>query len=795
LAAFGASQQAFVQVVRDITRRHHLELEREHLLLDLGERVKALRCMHAIAELIERPGISIPSLLGGVVDVLPAAFRHSEQLLVRIDSQWGWFGANQPDSQPNCYLERVLWVEGQSVGRLMLWYATESPDSFLPSEHSLVENAVLHTSETIERLQSTEKIRRLSYMYEMLSATNRAVIRCRTPEALLDALFDALTGHGAFPILYMALTDAGGPPLFCYRAQGVPAELMPELEQILRDPSSFQKNSIQACAEGKVVYIETAQLSPQKSEAWMAFLQREGILGRALMPLVCGDTLIGVVGILSRELGFDDSQLNLIRDMASDIRYGLDGMASEQRRLKAEQQVSRSEHRFQEVFNASPVPMQIVALDTLRLRSANRAFEQWLGYASSEQVSAEEWFSLLFEDPMLRQRLWIRWAHYIEAARLGETISSPELTLRCQDGSHRIAQCSLTIVHDDLIVAWTDLTEIRHSERILRESEQRFRGMIEQTVSGIFVCRDNRFIYVNPKFCEMVGWSATELLEQDLHLFVTSEKDEDERTASNCSACTPPPSAKEQVNCVVPLRCKDGRLIELDLRSSRIIWDDGLPASIVLAQDITERQLAEAQIAHYIEQLEGAMKGTLQAVSNMVEMRDPYTAGHERRVGLIARAIGAEMGWSEARCETLEMAGLVHDIGKIAIPAEILSKPSRLSHLEMELVRGHAQASYDILKDISFAAPVADIIHQHHERMNGTGYPRQLRGEQILPEARVLAVADVIESMAAHRPYRPALGVNAALEEVERGKGTLYDVNVVEAAQRLIRDKAYQLPA
>ena len=142
----------------------------------------------------------------------------------------------------------------------------------------------------------------------------------------------------------------------------------------------------------------------------------------------------------------------------------------------------------------------------------------------------------------------------------------------------------------------------------------------------------------------------------------------------------------------------------------------------------------------------------------------------------------------------MEMIGLVHDIGKIAVPSEILTKPSRLTPIEMQLVREHAQAGYDILKDVPFDAPVAEIIRQHHERMDGSGYPRGLQGDDILPEARVLAVADVLESMAAHRPYRPALGLDVAMEELMRHQGTLYDHDVVEAAARLIRDKGYVLP-
>ena len=211
-------------------------------------------------------------------------------------------------------------------------------------------------------------------------------------------------------------------------------------------------------------------------------------------------------------------------------------------------------------------------------------------------------------------------------------------------------------------------------------------------------------------------------------------------------------------------------------------------------QDITIRKHAEEDTILYVKQLERSMHGTLQAVSNMVEFRDPYTSGHERRVGIIASDIAREMGWTDKQCHNLQMIGLVHDIGKIAIPAEILSKPSRLTPLEYEMVKGHAEKGYEVLKDVEFALPIAEIIHQHHERMDGSGYPRGLKGQDILAEARIIAVADVLESMASYRPYRPALGVEVAIREIVDHQGIWFDQQVVDAVLRLIRNKHYQLP-
>lgn len=209
--------------------------------------------------------------------------------------------------------------------------------------------------------------------------------------------------------------------------------------------------------------------------------------------------------------------------------------------------------------------------------------------------------------------------------------------------------------------------------------------------------------------------------------------------------------------------------------------------------DIDYRYKAEKQMMHQARQLEASVANTVNSIARMVELRDPYTAGHEERVGELAAAIASEMGFDETCQRGLRVAGMLHDLGKIGVPVEILIKPSRLLPGEFALVKEHAAYGFDILKDIDFPWPIAEVAHQHHERINGSGYPRGLSGTEILMEARIVAVADVVESMASHRPYRPSLGVEVALQEIERGAGELYDADVVRACLLLFREKGYQL--
>ena len=183
----------------------------------------------------------------------------------------------------------------------------------------------------------------------------------------------------------------------------------------------------------------------------------------------------------------------------------------------------------------------------------------------------------------------------------------------------------------------------------------------------------------------------------------------------------------------------------------------------------------------------------IQAIALTVETRDPYTAGHQRRVAELSFAIAQEMGLPAEKINGLRMAAMIHDLGKISVPAEILSKPAKLSDIEFSLIKVHAEVGYGILKDIDFPWPVARMVLEHHERMNGSGYPNKLTGENLLIESRIMAVADVVEAIASFRPYRPPFGIEVALDEIEKNKGILYDPEVVDACLRLFKEKGYHL--
>jgi PAS domain S-box-containing protein len=325
----------------------------------------------------------------------------------------------------------------------------------------------------------------------------------------------------------------------------------------------------------------------------------------------------------------------------------------------------------------------------------------------------------------------------------------------------------------------------------LHEAEERFRGLVEQSIAGICIIQDEKFIYANPRFAEILGLdSANVLIGRDpLSWIVETDRTDVARNIRRL--------LKDEVQSLAlefGVFHPDKGEITVSTNATRAI-QGGKVAIIGVAQDISEKKRAEDEIQSYVKQLQSTLNGTIEVVEIISEMRDPYTAGHERRVAQISVAIAAELGLDAHQQEGLRVASILHDVGKIIIPAEILSKPTRLTSIEYALVQGHVQAGYDVLKNVKFPWPVALMVLQHHERMDGSGYPQGLKGESILLEARIITVADVVEAMSSHRPYRPGMSMDAALGEIERMKDVKYDPQVVDACLKLFRERGYNLTA
>lgn len=321
-------------------------------------------------------------------------------------------------------------------------------------------------------------------------------------------------------------------------------------------------------------------------------------------------------------------------------------------------------------------------------------------------------------------------------------------------------------------------------ETRLRESEERFRLAFENANIGMNLISPERIILrVNQRLCDILGYTREEIEGRNVNDITHPE----DRTIGMDFVGEAVRGGPERTAFEKRYVHRDGHTVWGEVTSSLVRDAQGVPRYFIShLQDITERRQS-------VERLRKALGATVRAISTLVETRDPYTAGHQRRVAGLARALAAVMALPEERIEGLRIASTIHDIGKISIPAEILSKPMKLSPIEYSLIKTHPRAGQAILENVDFPWPVARIILEHHERLDGSGYPEGVKGEATLLESRILQVADVVESMASHRPYRPALGIEAALEEIDRGKGILYDAAVVNACLTLFRERQFVL--
>jgi len=331
-----------------------------------------------------------------------------------------------------------------------------------------------------------------------------------------------------------------------------------------------------------------------------------------------------------------------------------------------------------------------------------------------------------------------------------------------------------------------EITERKLAEEALKQSEEQYRSLVVNLDDVIFTINaEDHITYISPVVERLAGYKAEEIIGKPFLSYVHPDDRQDLRESfrRTLSGQLEPTEFR--------LVRKDGHSIYV-CSVNRVFAEHGQVSLTGVLSDITERKRAEDELRESHGKLAKTFEQTVESLASIAEMRDPYTAGHQVRVASLACRIASEIGMPAEQIGAIRTAAMLHDIGKIIVPSEILNKPGRLSVLERSFVGAHAQASYEILKNIEFEFPIAEIILQHHEKLDGSGYPRGLSGDSILKEARVLTVADVIEAMASHRPYRPALPLKTALEEISSHRGTLYDADVVDACLRLFLEKGFR---
>ncbi len=386
-----------------------------------------------------------------------------------------------------------------------------------------------------------------------------------------------------------------------------------------------------------------------------------------------------------------------------------------------------------------------------------------------------------------------------------------ELPIRGRNGSEFtvIAKTSPLYQKERLvggILLVEDITERIQAEAEVRESQRLLADTIESLPDATMVIdRKGQVLYWNREMVEMTGFLATDMVGKSDYEYALPFYGV--RRPILIDMIVDPRVRFENQYTYVH---KEGKVLFTETKTGklkgkeRILWGRATPlfntrgqivGAIESVRDITDRKEAEDDLKKSHERLEAIFSGTVSALAVTTEKRDQYTAGHQHRVAALACAIAKEMGLSAKMIDDIKIAGTLHDIGKLYVPLDILSQTGKLTDIEQLFVKTHPAAGYDIVKSIPFDGPIAEIILEHHERMDGSGYPQGLKGEGILLEARVLSVADVVEAMASHRPYRPALGIDKALEEIQSNAGRLYDVNVVNACVRVVKNNKFEFPS
>ena len=457
---------------------------------------------------------------------------------------------------------------------------------------------------------------------------------------------------------------------------------------------------------------------------------------------------------------------------------------------RAEEAIKNSEERFKMIFEYAPDAYYLNDMKGSFI-DGNKAAEKVTGYKREELIGSSFLkLRLLSLDQIPRA------AALLAKNAMGRPTGPDEFVLKRKDGakvSVEISTYPVKIKGKTLVLGIArDITERKHAEEALQESEEKFRSMSDSAQDAILMMdHQGNISYWNKAAEKILGYSAQETLGQELHTFLAPKHYQAAFTEafSQFKKIGQGPAVGKMLE-LKTLR-KDGTEIPIELSISATKLK-GQWNAIGMLRDITERKRVENDLKQSSLRLGQALGSIINVVGATVELKDPYTAGHQKRVADLARSIATEMALSKDQIEGIRIAGIIHDIGKISVPAEILSKPGKLNENEFYLIKNHAQVGYEILKDIEFQWPIAQIVYQHHERMDGSGYPRGLKGEDIILEARILAVADAVEAMASHRPYRPALGIDKALEEISQKKGILYDPDVVDVCLKLFSENKFK---
>lgn len=691
------------------------------------------------------------------------------------------------------------------------------------------------------RKQAEGRIAKLNRLYATLSGINTAVVRAASPAELFDRVCTVAVEKGKFAMAWIGTVGASDQMIAPVTQRGMSQNDMSNIRTSIGRIARSRSRAAAALRENRIVYTNDYG-GEALAATWRGAVTELGIRGYAALPINQRGKVVALLALYVKERNFfDPEQLALLEEMRTDISFAMDRFAADAMKAQAEAALRDSELRLKAIFDAAADGIVVADIERWQFVAANASICRMLGY--SLDALLELGVSDIHPPDALPHV-----TRQFELQAKGECEVASDLPVRRKDGSVFFVDVHSTPISlagkSCLLGVFRDVTERKRSEEELKRLNWALRAL-GQSNSALVHAGTEKELFQS--CCEAIAGTGVYPLA-----WIGLARDDDPHSIGIAAAAGEATAYLDgialswadtplgQGPAGAAIRERATQVIN-DLAASEAYrpWIEsaranGLASSISLpiradgdvlgtlvvfsrerdtfgktevelfeelAADIgygitsrrtrDERDHLQQEQLLGVERLKAALIGTIGAVALTVEKRDPYTAGHQQRVAELCVAIGRKLEFPEDRLEGLRLGATIHDIGKIYVPAEILNRPGKLAAVEFEIIKSHPQVGYDIVKDVKFPWPVNDMILQHHERLDGSGYPRGLKGEEIILEARILAVADMVEAMSSHRPYRPGLGADAALAQIRREAGTKLDALVVDACEHLFREAQF----
>jgi PAS domain S-box-containing protein/putative nucleotidyltransferase with HDIG domain len=505
------------------------------------------------------------------------------------------------------------------------------------------------------------------------------------------------------------------------------------------------------------------------------------------LPLSINERVFGVLAIYAADVNtFSTDEINLLSELANDLAFGIQALRTHRDHELVSETLSETEEKFRNLSEQALVGVYLVQDGVFKY--VNPRFAELFGYESGEIIGRLKPEDVVIPEdwPVVRENLRKRMDGEVQSMHYEFRVFRKDHSVMDVEvfGNRSIYQGKPAVLGSLL-----DITQRVHADEAIRASENKFRTIVDAEPECVkLLDTHGNLVEMNPAGLAMLEVESPEQVIGKSILPFVMKKDQ--------------PAFKELAGKV--LKGESGTL-QFEITGSKgthrfmethavPIIDNGKVSNLLaVTRDISQHKQAEQVLLDSAKEKQRLLTQTVQSVALTVEKRDPYTAGHQSRVAELSVLVAREMGLDEERIIGIHLGAIIHDIGKIYVPAEILNRPGRLTDSEFSIVKSHAEVGYEIMKDVQFPWAVNEIIYQHHERMDGTGYPQGLKGDEIALEARIVGVADVLEAISSHRPYRAALGLDKAIEEIQRGRGLQYDADVVDACERLFENGKFNL--